>query len=246
MGKKGNLGDGSPPNAEELEEEPEPEHEQGRDADKFYEDEDKHQGENPGRWKEKQVGAQNPGNRPAGPDHGNGRVRIGEDLGEASSEAADQVKEEKAEMAQGIFDVVAEDPEIEHVSEEVQESAMEEHGRKNGEGDRHRRKLMEDLSMDDLIGNRTPFKDKVLTFNNIQGNLVKKDQTIGQDDSNGDQGKGRGGIIVFEGQKQGSGPFSRESILNVESFAEACQGNLANLARCGLPKGKPGASRSVL
>jgi len=58
---------------------------------------------------------------------------------------------------------------------------MKEHGRENGEGEGNFREFTEDLSMVDLIGNCTPFKNEILAFDKIQGHLVVENQTIGQD-----------------------------------------------------------------
>jgi hypothetical protein len=38
-------------------------------------------------------------------------------------------------MTQGVFDVVAEDPKIKHIAEEMEESPMEKHGGNQGEID---------------------------------------------------------------------------------------------------------------
>ena len=165
----------------ELDEEPETQDKQGREADEFYENENKHQSKNPGVGKEQQIGPQDPGHSPAGANHGNGGGGVGQNLGQSGKEAANQVKKEEAQMAQRIFDVVPEDPQVEHVSEEVEESAMEEHGRQQGEGEWHRREFMENFSMNDLIRDCPPSKDEILAFHNIQGNLVEKHPTIGQD-----------------------------------------------------------------
>jgi hypothetical protein len=235
VSKKGNIRERPSPNAEELKEEPEAQDKKRRKADELYKKDDKEQGENPSSGKKKQVSPQDPGHCPAGANHGNGRAGVGKHLGETGSETADQVEAEETEMAQRILDVVPEDPEVEHVSEEVEEPAMEEHGRKNGEGQRHRREFVEDLSSHDLIRDRAPFKNEVLTFDDIQRNLMKKNQAIGQDEPDGNQGEGRSRVIVLEGKKQSSGLSSKNHgvYLNVRSFPEDCQGNSIRAFRNG-------------
>ena len=66
---------------------------------------------------------------------------------------------------------------------------MKEHGRENGEGQGNFRELTEDLSMVDLIGDCAPFKNEILAFDGIQGHLVVENQTIGQDQPEGNKGK---------------------------------------------------------
>ena len=56
MGKEGHVGDGPSHNSHELNEEPESQDEQSREADKFNEDEDEEQREHPGSGKKKEVG----------------------------------------------------------------------------------------------------------------------------------------------------------------------------------------------
>jgi hypothetical protein len=190
MGKKGHIRDGPSPNAQELDKEPEPQDEKRRKADEFYEYENKHQGENPGVGEEQQVGPQDPGYGAAGPDHGDGRTWVGKYLGQGGRKTTDQVEKKEAEMAQRIFDVIPEDPEVEHVSEEVEEPSVEKHGGKNGQGERDPRELMEDLPVNDLVRDRPPPENKILALHDIQGDLVEKDQAIGQDQADGNQGKG--------------------------------------------------------
>ncbi len=52
-------------------------------------------------------------------------------------EAAEQIEDDELDLAHTVFDVVAEDPEEEHVAGQVQEPAVHEHRRERG--DEHRR-----------------------------------------------------------------------------------------------------------
>ena len=71
MSKKGNVRDGRSSHAEELNEEPESQDDQGGDADQLHKNEKKDQGKNPSPREEQQIGAQNAGDSPAGTHHGN-------------------------------------------------------------------------------------------------------------------------------------------------------------------------------
>jgi hypothetical protein len=70
-------------------------------------------------------------------------------------------------MAKGIFDVVAEDPKIKHIPEEMQKAAMEKHGGKKSQGKGNQRGVAENLSVGDLIGDCPPLGDKALTFGKV-------------------------------------------------------------------------------
>jgi len=62
-----------------------------------------------------------PGYSPLAPIMGTW-IPAGEDLDESGKEAANQIVKEEAEMAEGIFDIVPKDPEVEHVAEDMQEA----------------------------------------------------------------------------------------------------------------------------
>jgi hypothetical protein len=81
--------------------------------------------------------------------------------------AADKIKEEKTEMAQGILNVVAEDPKIKHIPEEMQKTAMKKHGGKESQGKRNQRGIVENLSVGDLVGDCAPLGDEALSFGKV-------------------------------------------------------------------------------
>ncbi len=105
-------------------------------------------------------------------------------------------------MAEGIFDVVAEDPKIKHITEEMEESPMEKHGGKEGEINGNPGGSIKRLPRNDLVRNRPPLEDESLAFDDIQRNLMKKNPSIGQNDPDGDEGKSEGWVVVFQGDKQ--------------------------------------------
>ena len=45
-----------------------------------------------------------------------------------SRDPAEEVKKDKSEMAEPVFDIVTEDPEVEHIAEDMENAAMHEHG----------------------------------------------------------------------------------------------------------------------
>src|SRR5437588_1973824 len=91
---------------------------------------------------QQQVGAEDPGDRAAGADRRLGRQRIGEHMDEARDRAADEVENEERAVPHRILDVVREDPQAQHVAEEVRPASVQEQARpqpdreRRGRGDR--------------------------------------------------------------------------------------------------------------
>jgi hypothetical protein len=191
-----------------LNEEPESQDDQGRNPDQLHKDEEKEQSKNPRAREEQQIGTQNAGDSPARTNHGNFQVRVSDNLDYGSEKTTNKIEEEKTKMAKSVFNVVSENPKIQHVSEEVQETTMEEHGGKDRERKGDQRNNVEHLSMGDLIGNGPPLKNEALTFSKIQHGLMKKNKDVDQYNPDGDQRKRRSRIIVFKGEQQELAPFS--------------------------------------
>src|ERR1041385_2442843 len=70
--------------------------------------------------------AEDAGDAPRGADRGDDRLREQHGMREAPDGAADDVEGEVAEVADGVLDARAEDPEVDHVAEEVHEAAVQE------------------------------------------------------------------------------------------------------------------------
>ena len=56
----------------------------------------------------------------------------------ARSESANQIEEDELAVTQPVFDVIAEDPEVKHVANDVHPRCVHEHGRQQSEIDRFR------------------------------------------------------------------------------------------------------------
>ena len=53
-------------------------------------------------------------------------------LGERRRDAAEQIEDQELHVPEAVLDVVAEDPQVQHVAAEVQPAAVHEHGGENG------------------------------------------------------------------------------------------------------------------
>src|SRR5207253_9912397 len=57
------------------------------------------------------------------------------------AKSAEQIKQKVSEMAQAVFNVVAENPQVPHVADQVQPAAMQEHRGEKRHDDRRQRKM---------------------------------------------------------------------------------------------------------
>ena len=64
---------------------------------------------------------------PLAPTIGTTRIGLHDRLRERRGDAAQQVEHEEAAVAHPVLDVVAEDPEVQHVAADVQQAAVQEH-----------------------------------------------------------------------------------------------------------------------
>ena len=88
---------------------------------------------------QEKVSAHDPGDGAAGPDQrGLGR-RIDGIVGQGRQDAGHDVEQQVLDVTEGIFDVVAEHPQEQHVADEVHQAAMDEHGREHRPPGRDRR-----------------------------------------------------------------------------------------------------------
>jgi len=149
-----------------------------------------------------QIGSQDSGYRSAGPDHRGCRLGVGKHLGQSGAKPREQVEEQKSKMPQAVFDIVSENPEIQHVADQMQKAPMEEHGRKKGQEGRKQTFPVKNLPVDDLIRDRPPLEDKLLCGWEAERQLMVKDEAIGQNQCDRYEGKRVRGIIIFERQKQ--------------------------------------------
>ena len=123
--------------AEELEHEPETEIEDRRDRDDLEEEEDRQQRDDAGVRVHHDVGAEHAGDRAAGADGGDGRARLQRGVERARGETGGEIEHEIARVTEPVLDVVAEDPEVPHVADDVEPAAVQEHRREQRAERRH-------------------------------------------------------------------------------------------------------------
>lgn len=70
------------------------------------------------------IGSQYAGNGAAGPDHRHRAGGVEGCLAESGRHATKEVKQHKAEFPQRVFNIIAEDPQIEHVAAQVHQASV--------------------------------------------------------------------------------------------------------------------------
>src|SRR5215831_7064244 len=105
---------------QKLHEKPEAKDDESRYFDHLDKNEDRHQRQNARERIGNEVRSENTGNCATGANAGDGAVVIQYGVNDTRSQPAQQVEYEVAEMAKAVLNVVAEDPEIPHVSNQMQ------------------------------------------------------------------------------------------------------------------------------
>jgi len=104
--------------SEELKQEPVTQNENRRDGNQKY----KNKRENTFAGKEKEIGSHDPGNSAARAQSRQGRTPIEKRVQKPSADAAGQIESEIRRVAEVVLDVIAEDPEKEHIPGEMEEA----------------------------------------------------------------------------------------------------------------------------
>ena len=157
----------------ELHHEPQPEQVDRRDLDDH--DRERDEREHPRLRIQHEVGAHDAGYRARRPDHRHERARRRGRLRQGCSGAAQQVEQQEAAVPHAVLDVVAEDPEVEHVAGEVHQTAVHEHRGDDGQPREGRRHQAERANEEvHLLGR--------------QARLPQEDEGVGRDDRDGDDG----------------------------------------------------------
>src|SRR5206468_10682569 len=119
--------------SEKLKDEPQSEDDDGGNLAHGDEEKDRDQRGYARAGKHHDISAQHAGDRAGRSDGGHARVRIHDGVRQRGQDSADQIEKEVLRVAEAVLDIVAKDPEIEHVSAEVDPAAVEKHGDEDGD-----------------------------------------------------------------------------------------------------------------
>ena len=119
--------------ADHLQQQPVPEHGDGRYGDGRYDEAQEYEQVHVDARIKNDVRAHDTADCAGGADHRYGRARVSNDLRAGGAQSAQDVEDCEAYRAHRILDVVTEDPEKPHVAENVHPAAVHEHGRHHGD-----------------------------------------------------------------------------------------------------------------
>ena len=110
-----------------LHDEPEAENNECWNLNDLEKYENRYQRENTCKWIRDHIGAQHAGDRATRSDAWDRRFRIQDRVGDSCAETAKQVEYKVREMTQPVLDVVSKDPEVPHIADQMEPTAMQEH-----------------------------------------------------------------------------------------------------------------------
>src|SRR5262245_47468892 len=129
----GTSGGQSCRSVKELHHEPEPEHDQSRYFNDLDEDKNGYQRRHARAWIRQEIRYKHARNCAAGADAGNDGVDVEDSVNDSGADAAKQIEHEIREMTETVFHVVAENPEVPHVPDQMHPASMQEHGCQKGQ-----------------------------------------------------------------------------------------------------------------
>ena len=124
---------------QELHHEPEAQNDECRDFDDLKKENNGHESQDTGPRIEQQVCAEDSGDRPAGSYAGDLDIIVEGGMDDSRTQSCKKVKESESSMAETILHIVAKNPEVPHVPDQVKESAVQKHRCKEWQCDPHQR-----------------------------------------------------------------------------------------------------------
>lgn len=103
----------------------------GRNSYCLYKETEEYQGIYIGSRKYKQVRAEDAGYRPACADHRDDGGRLGQGMGVSRNNSGRYIKQKEPQVSKPVFYIIAEYPEIQHITPKVEYPAMQEHRRED-------------------------------------------------------------------------------------------------------------------
>ena len=147
-------------------------------------------------------------------------MEVEDNVGDARTNAAKEIKQKIREVAEVVFHVIAKDPKKEHVPRDMHEAAVQEHAGEN------RNEGVFEVSMAgkggaDMRRNSGVGHDEGLTLVRAQSDLIEEDDDVRQNEKSVDDRVGAPRIQVFDGDEHAMESSARlgESCPVAPSFA---------------------------
>ena len=174
---------------EELHHEPQEEDEEGRHSNNIDEKEEEDEKINAGPGKADEIGAKYARNCPTCSHHRHSRVGNQDVLDQCSSKATCQVEEEKSRVTKPILYIVSEDPQVPHVSNDMEPASMEEHMGKKGLCHIRKVEPRDPRKIGYQVRDQTMMVEEDLKAA-AEAHLIEEDEAVCRDQGDGDEREG--------------------------------------------------------
>ena len=183
--------------AQHLHDEPEAQHQSGRHVHHARVDAERDHHQDLRAGEEQQIGAEHAGDRAACADHGHRRGGIGDGMAEHGEDAAQHIEDGKSDMPHRIFNIVAEDPQVQHVADQMHPASVQKHARDERDKGRRAVNLRRQCRIaEDRRWNGAEPVDEEFTGLRREERLVQIDQRTEHDEADGNDGSDVSGVIV--------------------------------------------------
>ena len=178
-----------------LQAKPDAQHDPGRDRKDAEEDDEDKQNVDARLWEEKQIAAHHACDCTRGANGGHLAAGIHGNMGEARKEACGKVEGEKAAVAHLVFQIVAKNPQKQHVACEMHQATVQEHRREE--------------AADGAIFGDCDGEERPAAKEGVEGAFVGKERPVAQedDDIGGNEAprdpRGVAGGVVIADRKHG-------------------------------------------
>ena len=165
--------------------EPEAQDEHRRDLDQLVEEAEEDERQDPGPREQHEVRAEDRRDRARRADHRDLRRRVDQDLGQRPRRRRRRDRTRRTRRGRAVLDVVAEDPEIDHVAGDVDQVHVQEHAREHGQ------RLLAQVARPPTRPRSswpgtTPYVSKSLSTPSIRPWLASMPWRVGEGDDAGD------------------------------------------------------------
>src|SRR2546427_3539296 len=227
---------------EKLQEEPQREEHDRRNRDGGKEDTEKGQRPDTRAGKEHQVRTQHTGDSPAGTDERKRRRPVDKRVRQDRDDPDERVEDQEAAVTHSIFHVVGKDPQVEHVAEQVEPTAVHEQGRDQRGCSGH-----QPAGCRQRRGSRAVRADEALPrrFWPQPIRHVQEDGGAREDQENRDDRSRRRGVVVAQGN-HAAALASSQRTSSTPSTSPSATSNSSRLTRGGRRSANSSMTRSSL
>ncbi len=185
--------------AQDLHQEPKAQHDRGWDIDHLGEKPQRDEHQHLGARVEQQIGAEDPRDGATGPYHGNCRNRVNGGMTQRRDNPAQEIEDNELSMPHDVFNVVPENPQVQHIPDQVHPAAVKKHTGDQTAIGRHRREFNREFGIPEHDRGDGPILiHKGLPALLPQHELVQEDDDAGNQKPYGHDGFDIRGVVVTQ------------------------------------------------